>query len=395
MHIDSKTSTDEYICPMHSEIVQNQPGHCSICGMTLEPKNRETSPDDSEYTTLRLRFWIGVVCSIPLLLLAMGGMNETVTDCIPSTVSRTLQCILSTPIVLWAGWPFFERGWRSLVSCHLNMFTLISLGVGVSYLYSIIALFFPELFPYSLLLNGETPLYFESASMITVFALLGQLLEFKARSKTSQSITALLGKAAKTARIIIHHQEQEIPIDKVHIGDILHVRPGDKIPVDGTIVEGKSTVDESMLTGEPLAVEKKVGSIVIGGTINQTGSFLMQAEKIGSKALLSRIIQMVAEAERSRAPIQSLVDIISSYFVPIVILISVATFIIWSAAGPQPSLVYGFVNAVAVLIIACPCALGLATPMSVMVGIGRGAEAGILIKNAEALEKLERSHQLL
>ncbi|MCE5318247.1 MAG: heavy metal translocating P-type ATPase [Parachlamydia sp.] len=388
--IEPVRSAAEYTCPMHPEIVQDHPGNCPICGMALEPKNVETKADDSEYKNMRLRFWLGLAFSIPVFLLAMGSMISTFDHFIPTNLSRWLQFILSTPVVLWAGWPFFERGWRSIVNHHLNMFSLISLGVGVAYLYSIIVFFFPEAFPPSFLLDGEVPLYFESAAIITVLVLLGQVLELKARSQTSQSIKALLGRAAKSAQVIVNAEEKEIPIDQVKVGDILRVRPGDKIPVDGKITEGKSNIDESMITGEPIPVQKEVGSAVIGGTINQTGSFLMQAEKVGSKTLLFRIVQMVAEAQRSRAPIQSLADKVAGYFVPAVVLVAVLTFIIWAWIGPQPSFVYGLVNAVAVLIIACPCALGLATPMSIMVGMGRGAEAGVLIKNAEALEKLEK-----
>ena len=387
--IEPLRSAPEYTCPMHPEIVQDHPGNCPTCGMALEPKNVETKADDSEYKVMRLRFWLGLAFSIPVFLLAMGTMISTF-DFIPTNLSRWLQCILSTPVVLWAGWPFFERGWRSVVNHHLNMFSLISLGVGVAYLYSLIAFFFPQAFPPSFLLRGEVPLYFESAAIITVLVLLGQVLELKARSQTSQSIKALLERGARSARIIVNEEEKEIPIDQVKVGDILRVRPGDKIPVDGKIIEGKSNIDESMITGEPIPVQKVVGNAVTGGTINQTGSFLMQAEKVGSNTLLSRIVKMVAEAQRTRAPIQSLADKVAGYFVPTVVLVAVLTFIMWAWFGPQPSFVYGLVNAVAVLIIACPCALGLATPMSIMVGMGRGAEAGVLIKNAEALEKLEK-----
>lgn len=383
-------SAADYTCPMHPEIVQDHPGNCPICGMTLEPKNVEIKADDSEYKNMRLRFWLGLAFATPVFLLAMGSMSSTFDHFIPVNLSRWLQFILSTPVVLWAGWPFFERGWRSVVNHHLNMFSLISLGVGVAYLYSLIAFFFPQAFPSSFLFHGEAPLYFESAAIITVLVLLGQVLELKARSQTSQSIKAFLRRAANSARVIVNEEEKQIPIDQVKVGDILRVRPGDKIPVDGKITEGKSNIDESMITGEPIPVQKDVESAVIGGTINQGGSFLMQAEKVGSEMLLSRIVQMVAEAQRSRAPVQSLADKVAGYFVPAVLLVAVLTFIIWAWIGPQPSFVYGLVNAVAVLIIACPCALGLATPMSVMVGIGRGAEAGVLIKHAEALEKLEK-----
>lgn len=380
----------EYTCPMHPEIVQDHPGNCPICGMALEPKSIDAHVDDSEYRDMRLRFWIGLAFSIPVFFLAMGSMIPSFNHFIPINFSRWLQFILSTPVVLWAGWPFFEKGWQSIVHRHLNMFSLISLGVGVSYIYSLIAFFFPYAFPISFLHQGQVPLYFESAAIITVLVLLGQVLELKARSQTSQAIKALLGRAAKSARIMVNGEEKEVSIDQVKVGDILRIRPGDKIPVDGKITDGKSTIDESMITGEPIPVEKEVGSKVIGATINQTGSFLMQAEKVGSETLLSRIVQMVAEAQRSRALIQSLADKVSGYFVPVVILVAILTFIVWAWIGPEPSFVYGLVNAVAVLIIACPCALGLATPMSIMVGMGRGAQAGILIKNAEALEKLEK-----
>lgn len=386
----SINSPIEYTCPMHPEIVQDHPGNCPICGMALEPKNIEAKVDDTEYKDMRLRFWVGLAFSIPVLLLAMGNMIPAFDHIISQNLSRWLQFILSTPVILWAGWPFFERGWMSVVNRHLNMFSLISLGVGVAYLYSVIAFFFPHAFPASFLHQGKVPLYFETAAIITVLVLLGQVLELKARSQTSQAIKALLGRAAKSARIIVNGEEKEVSIDQVKVGDILHIRPGDKIPVDGKITEGKSSIDESMITGEPIPAEKEVGSSVVGATINQTGSFLMQAEKIGSETLLSRIVQMVADAQRSRAPIQSLADTVSGYFVPAVILIAILTFIVWAWIGPEPSFVYGLVNAVAVLIIACPCALGLATPMSIMVGMGRGAEAGVLIKNAEALEKLEK-----
>jgi P-type Cu+ transporter len=386
----STTAAVEYTCPMHPEIVQDHPGNCHICGMALEPKNVEATMDDSEYKEMRLRFWIGALLSIPVFLLAMSNMTPVLDARLSPSLSRWLQFILSTPVVLWAGWPFFTRAWQSLVNKRLNMFSLISLGVGVAYLYSIAALLFPHLFPASFFHQGEIPLYFETAAIITVLVLLGQVLELKARSQTSQAIKALLGRAAKSARIIQNGEEKEVPIDQVQTGDILRVRPGDKIPVDGRITEGKSSIDESMITGEPIPVEKETGQSVIGGTINQRGSFLMQAEKVGSETLLSRIVQMVAEAQRSRAPIQSLADTVSSYFVPAVVLIALVTFVIWSWLGPAPSLIYGLINAVGVLIIACPCALGLATPMSIMVGMGRGAEAGVLIKNAEALEKLEK-----
>lgn len=385
------STATEYTCPMHPQIIQDHPGNCPICGMTLEPKMIETGDhEDSEYKNMLLRFWIGMAFSIPVLLLAMSGMFPALDRYISPNLSGWVQFLLSTPVILWAGWPFFQRGWQSIINRHLNMFTLISLGVGVAYMYSLIAFFFPHLFPKTFLHQGKVPLYFETAAIITVLVLLGQVLELKARSQTSQAIKALLGRAAKTARMVEQGMEREIPIDQVKVGDVLRVRPGDKIPVDGSLIEGNSFVDESMVTGESMPVEKEANNTVIGGTINQKGSFLMRAEKVGHETLLSRIVQMVAEAQRSRAPIQSLADEVSSYFVPTVVFIAVLTFIIWAWIGPQPSFVYGLVNAVAVLIIACPCALGLATPMSIMVGMGRGAEVGVLIKNAGALEKLEK-----
>lgn len=380
----------EYICPMHLQIVQNHPGNCPICGMSLEPKSVETELDNSEYRDMSRRFWVGLALSIPVLILAMSDLFPSLDQFISPELSGFIQFILSSFVVLWGGWPFFERAYHSIVSHNLNMFSLIAMGVGTAYFYSVIALFFPDIFPSSLGPQRTIPLYFESASIITVLVLLGQVLELKARSQTSYAIKALLGKAAKSARVVRNGEEVEILIDQVQVGDLLQVRPGDKIPVDGKITEGKSFVDESMITGEPIPVEKNVDDSVIGGTINQTGSFLMHAEKVGSKTLLSQIVQMVSEAQRSRAPIQNLADQVSAYFVPIVVLIAVLTFIIWTLIGPEPSFAYGLMNAVAVLIIACPCALGLATPMSIMVGMGKGAEVGVLIKNAEALEKLEK-----
>jgi Cu+-exporting ATPase len=384
-----------YTCPMHPEIVQNQPGNCSICGMALEPKNGQAQPDDAEYRDMLRRFWVGLILTIPILLLAMIPTFSFLAQGSFLIFSRIGQWILSTPVVLWAGWPFFKRGWYSVLNRSLNMFSLIALGVGVAYLYSLVALLFPHLFPATFQLQGEIPIYFDTAAVITLLVLLGQVLELRARHQTGQAIKALLGHAAKSARVIQNGEEKEIPVEQVQVGDILRVRPGDKIPVDGIIIEGKSSIDESMVTGEPLPVEKGMQDGVIGGTINQTGSFLMRAEKVGSETLLARIVHMVSEAQRSRAPIQSLADQVSSYFVPAVILIALLTFIIWSLMGPQPSFLYGLINAVAVLIIACPCALGLATPMSIMVGIGRGAEAGILIKNAQALEKMEKVQILI
>jgi P-type Cu+ transporter len=384
------TSAIIYTCPMHPEVQKDTPGHCPICGMALEPREITAQPEDSEYRDMLRRFWIGVVLSILVFFLAMGGMVPGFNQFISPTLSRWLQMALSAPVVLWVGWPFFERARQSLLHHSLNMFSLIALGIGTAFIYSLIALIFSDSFPESFRYHGEIPIYFETASIITILVLLGQVLELKARAKTRSAIKTLLGRTAKTAWIIDNGGEKEIAIQNVQVGDILHVRPGDKVPVDGKITEGFSSLDESMITGEAMPIEKKVGDPVTGGTINRTGSFMMQAEKVGDKTLLARIVQMVSKAQRSRAPIQKLADKISSYFVPAVVLIAIVTFVVWITIGPKPALVYAVVNAVAVLIIACPCALGLATPMSVMVGMGRGAEAGILIKNAEALEKLEK-----
>ncbi len=363
-----------YVCPMHPEIQQDHPGHCPICGMALEPKQAAPEEGDLEYRDMRKRFWVAAILTVPVLLLAPPW----------------IQFLLSTPVVLWGGWPFFERAYDSIVNRSLNMFTLIALGVGAAYFYSVIATLFPFLFPESFKEKGEVFVYFEAASVITTLVLLGQVLELKARSRTSQAIRALLGQAAKTAHLIVHGEEKDVMIDQIQVGDLLRVKPGEKIPVDGEVIEGASQVDESMMTGESLPVERKAKDPVIGGTVNQTGSFLMQAKRVGSETLLARIVQMVAEAQRSRAPIQKLADVISGYFVPIVIFVAVLTFILWAVLGPEPRFVYALINAVAVLIIACPCALGLATPMSILVGVGKGAERGVLIKNADALERLEK-----
>lgn len=380
-----------YTCPMHPQIQKNVPGSCPICGMDLELKEpTQQHEENSEYREMLFRFVAATVLTIPIFFLAMGEMIPILKQAYNPLLSRWLQGILSFPVVFFTGWPFFKRAWHSLLNRSLNMFSLIALGIGVAFTYSLIVLLFPEAIPDSFRQHGEIPIYFESASIITALVLLGQVLELKARSKTSQAIKGLLDRAAKNATIMKDGEAKVVPIDKVQIGDILRVYPGEKIPVDGCLVEGSSSIDESMISGEPLPVEKKVNDKVVGGTINQTGSFLMRAEKIGKETLLARIVQMVSEAQRSRAPIQGLADKVSAYFVPLVILIAIMTFVIWAWIGPSPSYVYGMVNAVAVLIIACPCALGLATPMSIMVGMGRGAEAGVLIKNAEALENLEK-----
>lgn len=370
-----------YTCPMHLEIRQDHPGHCPICGMALEPLITTAEVDDSEYREMRRRFYIGLALTIPILILA--SLNF-----IP--YSAWIQFALSTPVVLWAGWPFFERAWHSVVNRSLNMFTLIALGIGAAYFYSVAAVLFPGVFPDSFKEKGELFIYFEAASVITVLVLLGQVLELKSRSQTGQAIQSLLSRAPKTAHLIVNGREEELSIDQVQVGNELRVKPGEKIPVDGHLIEGRSFVDESMISGEPLPVEKRVGDEVTGGTLNGNGSFLMKAQRVGSETMLSRIIQMVSEAQRSRAPIQKLADKVSGYFVPIVILIALLSFLVWAWIGPEPRYVYALVNAVAVLIIACPCALGLATPMSIMVGVGKGAEMGVLIKNAEALETLEK-----
>ncbi len=384
----------EYVCPMHPEIVRSEPGSCPICGMALEPRTvtieEEASP---ELVEMSRRFWIGLFLTVPLLLLAMSPIPRTISP----RLLAWFELALATPVVLWGGWPFFQRGWASIVNRSLNMFTLIAIGTGMAYLYSVVATIAPGLFPDSFRSHGgEVGRYFEAAAVITVLVLLGQVLELRARSRTSNAIKALLGLAPKTARLIRENgQEDEIPLDRVKPGDRLRIRPGEKIPVDGIVIEGKSSVDESMVTGEPIPVEKSVGDRVTGATVNGTGSLVMRAERVGSETLLAQIVRMVSEAQRSRAPIQRLADTVSSYFVPAVVLIAMITFIVWAWIGPEPRMAYALVNAVAVLIIACPCALGLATPMSIMVGTGRGATMGVLIKNAEALELLEKMDALV
>jgi Cu+-exporting ATPase len=388
-----------YTCPMHPEIEQDHPGQCPKCGMTLESKTIGAADDQEhrEIRSLSIKFWVGLSLTIPVLFLAMGkyipGLD--LHALIPMAVSKWLELILATPVILWAGAMFFERGWRSILNRQLNMFTLIAMGVGVAYLYSLVGVLFPGIFPDSFKEGGEVGVYFEAAAVITVLVLLGQLLEAKARSQTGQAIRALLGLAAKTAHRVRDGKEEEVPVDEIGKGDVLRVRPGEKVPIDGVIIEGRSTVDESMITGEPMPVEKAVNDPVIGATVNQTGSFLMRAEKVGAETLLSQIIHMVADAQRSRAPIQKLADTVAGYFVPAVILAAIITFIVWAIWGPAPAMAYAIVNAVSVLIIACPCALGLATPMSIMVGVGKGAQSGILVKNAEAIERTEKVNCLL
>ena len=390
----------EYTCPMHPEIVRNAPGTCPICGMALEPRIVTLDGDDNlELRDMSRRFWVSTVLAAPILLLAMAEMipGGPVGRFISPHAVIWLELILATPVVLWGGWPFFERGWQSIVNRSPNMFTLIALGVGTAYVYSVTATLLPGLFPDSFRGHtGEVPVYFEAAAIITVLVLLGQVLELRARSQTSGAIKALLGLSPKTARRILEDGgETDVPLGQVKPGDRLRVRPGEKIPVDGVVLEGHSFVDESMVTGEPIPVEKGPGSRMTGGTVNGTGSFVMQAERVGSETLLAQIVRMVSEAQRSRAPIQRLADQVSAYFVPAVVVAAILTFVTWSLVGPDPRMAYALVNAVAVLIIACPCALGLATPMSIMVATGRGALAGVLIKNAEALEVMEKVDTLV
>ena len=386
-----------YTCPMHPEIEQDHPGDCPKCGMALEPKMvAAKAEDDHQIRALSRKFWIALVLTIPVLAIVMGswvGLNMQAI--IPKNVSKWVEFILTTPVVLWAGSLFFVRGWKSLVNRSLNMFTLIMVGVGAAYGYSTVAVFLPNIFPESFRINDEVELYFEAAAVITVLVLMGQLLEAKARIRTGQAIKSLLGLAAKTAHRVRDGHEEDVPVDEIQKGDQLRVRPGEKVPLDGVILEGKSNVDEAMITGEPMPVSKSAGDKVIGATVNQTGSFLMRAEKIGSETLLAQIVQMVSEAQRSRAPIQKLADTVAGYFVPAVIGTAILTFIVWALWGPTPAMAYALVNAISVLIIACPCALGLATPMSIMVGVGRAAQAGILIKNAEAIERTEKVTHLV
>ncbi|PZR87481.1 MAG: haloacid dehalogenase [Stutzerimonas stutzeri] len=382
-----------YTCPMHPEIRQVGPGSCPICGMALEPVlvSLDAGPNE-ELIDMTRRFWIGLALTIPVFILEMGGHLFGLTHVIGQQASNWWQLILATPVVLWAGWPFFQRGWQSLVNRSLNMFTLIAMGTGTAWLYSIVATFAPDIFPDAFRqADGSVAVYFEAAAVITVLVLLGQVLELRARESTSGAIRALLDLAPKTARIIRDDgSEEEAQLDAVQVGDRLRVRPGEKVPVDGEVLEGRSAVDESMVTGESMPVTKEVGSTAIGGTMNQSGALVIEAKKVGRDTMLSQIVQLVAEAQRSRAPIQRLADQVSGWFVPAVIVVAGLAFIVWSIWGPEPRFSFGLIAAVSVLIIACPCALGLATPMSIMVGVGRGAQAGVLIKNAEALEHMEK-----
>lgn len=384
-----------YTCPMHPEVRQDHPGNCPKCGMTLELQTMTAEAADEENVELRdmtNRFWIGAALTLPVFVLAMAHVIPALArqSWVDSQVSRWIQFALATPVVCWAGWPFFVRGWRSVVTHNLNMFTLIAIGVGAAFVFSAVAMLFPGIFPDTMQHEGSVAIYFEAAAVIVVLVLLGQVLELRARSRTGSAIKALLNLAPPTARQVAPGGDHEVPLDHIKVGDWLRVVPGDKVPVDGVVVEGHSSVEESMITGEPIPIEKSVGDKVTGGTVNGSGSFVMRAERVGSDTLLGQIVSMVADAQRSRAPIQGLADKVAGIFVPLVLAVSVLTFVLWMWLGPEPRLAHAIVNAVAVLIIACPCALGLATPMSIMVGVGRGAQEGVLVKNAEALERLEK-----
>ena len=391
-------TTVEYTCLMHPEIVRNEPGSCPICGMALEPRDAQVE-DNVELTDMTRRFWFSTVLALPVFLLAMGSdlFPSTMPDALSPSLLQWLEFLLATPVVLWGGWPIFQRGWASLVNRSLNMFTLIALGVGVAWTYSVVAMFVPGTFPPAMRsMGGTVPVYFEAAAVIMALVLLGQVMELRARSQTSAAIKLLLGLAPKTARIVrADGNEEDITLEQVQPGDVLRVRPGEKVPVDGVVLEGVSALDESMVTGESIPVEKTAGARLIGATVNGTGSLLMRAERVGADTLLAQIVHMVSEAQRSRAPIQRLADVTAGYFVPAVVGVALATLAVWGIWGPEPRLAHAVVNAVAVLIIACPCALGLATPMSIMVGTGRGALAGALIKNAEALETMEKVNTLV
>ena len=398
--IPAPTVKTEYVCPMHPEIVQDGPGHCPICGMALEPRTATLEAEENpELQDMTRRFWIGALLTVPLIIIAMGrhfpGMPF---DGLASSRDLNwLELLFATPVVLWGGWPFFERGWQSLVNRSLNMFTLIALGVGVAYGYSIVAVLFPALFPAAFRdAHGAVAVYFEAAAVIVTLVLLGQVLELRARQRTGAAIQALLGLAPKTARRIdADGNDEDVPLDRIQPGDRLRVRPGEKIPVDGLVREGRSSVDESMVTGEPIPVEKNPGEKVIGATVNGTGSLVVEAQRVGADTLLAQIVQMVAQAQRSRAPIQKLADRVAGYFVPAVVAIALITLVVWALFGPPPALTHAIINAVAVLIIACPCALGLATPMSVMTATGKGATVGVLFKNAEAIELLRHIDTLV
>ncbi|MBT8117692.1 MAG: copper-translocating P-type ATPase [Gammaproteobacteria bacterium] len=395
----SVTMHTQYVCPMHPEVVQDHPGSCPKCGMALEPREAASEEDNPELTDMSRRFWVSAALALPVFILAM--VADLAPQWLPGRFAmptvQWIQFLLATPVVLWGGWPFFVRGWQSVASWNLNMFTLIGMGVGVAWIYSAVALLLPGVFPLNMQhADGTVAVYFEAAAVITVLVLLGQVLELRARSRTNTAIKLLLGLAPNTARIVrAEGAEEDIPLDQVMPGDLLRIRPGEKVPADGVVTSGSTTVDESMVTGEPIPVAKAAGDALIGATVNGTGSVVMRAEKVGSDTLLAQIVRMVSEAQRSRAPIQKLADVVAGYFVPAVVLAAALAFVVWAMFGPEPRLAYAVINAVAVLIIACPCALGLATPMSIMVGTGKGATLGVLIKNAEALEVLEKVDTLV
>jgi Cu+-exporting ATPase len=384
----------EYTCPMHPEVVRTEPGSCPICGMALEPRTAVMEDEENpELVSMTRRFWIGLALTLPVFALGMSGMlpGNPLHRLLSMRALGWIELILATPVVLWCGWPFFQRGWSSIVNRSLNMFTLIAIGTGTAYLYSVIAVLFPGIFPESFRTMGQVPVYFEAAATITTLVLLGQVLELRARGRTSAAIKSLLKLSPRTARLVRNDAtEIDVPVEHIAPGDTLRVRPAEKIPVDGSVLDGISSIDESLVTGEPIPVEKGPESKVIAGTVNGTGTFTMRAERVGSETVLAQIVRMVSEAQRSRAPVQRLADQVASYFVPAVVLIAILTFILWGTLGPSPRMAHALLNAVAVLIIACPCALGLATPMAIMVGTGRGALAGVLVKNAEALEILEK-----
>jgi Cu+-exporting ATPase len=397
--IPAASTRVEYTCPMHTEIVRPGPGSCPICGMALEPRTVTSKEEENpELRDMRRRFWLSLLLTAPLLAIAMANMlpGMPVQRALPAGWLPGIELLLATPVVLWGGWPFFQRGWASIVNRSTNMFTLIAMGTGVAYLYSLVAAIFPSIFPPSFLeMSGTPPVYFEAAAAITTLVLLGQVLELRARSRTGAAIRALLDLTPKTARVLRDGREEDIPLEQVKPGDRLRVRPGEKVPVDGVVLEGASAIEEAMITGESMPVSKGPASRVIGATVNGAGSFVMRAERVGSETLLAQIVQLVSQAQRSRAPIQQLADRVSAWFVPAVVAIALVTFIVWSFVGPEPRLAHALVNAVAVLIIACPCALGLATPIAIMVGTGQGAHAGVLIRNAEALEILEKVNTLV
>ena len=392
--VADKNDTRIYTCPMHPEIEQEGPGSCPKCGMALEPLDGDDGgeEDTSELDDMRRRFWVSLALTLPIFVIAMGEMLPPLEHLLGKPWLKWVQLALATPVVLWGGAVFFQRGWQSVVHRSLNMFTLIALGTGVAYVYSVVATLFPQIFPGSFQgHNGQVALYFESAAVIITLVLVGQVLELKARRQTAGAIRALLELAPREARRINENgDEEDVPVDELQKGDRLRVRPGERVPVDGVVLEGESSIDESMITGEPMAVKKTVDDDVTGGTVNSKGSFIMRADRVGADTTLSQIVDMVKQAQRSRAPIQKVADTVAGYFVPAVIATSIVTFVLWLLVGPSPAMAYALVNAIAVLIIACPCALGLATPISIMVGTGRGAQAGVLLRNAEALEAMER-----